>query len=175
MIRLAGFTVLTVALVGVASPIAPHADQQPVASWNAAQASRARSCAAKAAGDYGFQCHGSAFTGSIHEPVTFVGTVTGTDDGFYEGYGTFNSSGGSASSHVAGQATFRPGCFGHVDYTTNEILLPGGGTIPLPPVSFDFISVDGGNEILGTGVANPPGATGDFVPRLTCRLVRTGR
>jgi hypothetical protein len=84
-----------------------------------------------------------------------VGTVSGSDDGSYEGYGTFNTSGGSASTHFSGQASFGRSCFGHVDYTTNEILLPGGGTIALPPVSFDFISVDGGNEILGTGVANP--------------------
>jgi hypothetical protein len=94
---------------------------------------------------------------------------------FHEGYGTFNSSLGSLSLHVAGQATFGRSCFGHVDYTTHEILLPGGGTASLPPISFDFIAVDNGDEILGTGVANPTGATGDLVPRVTCRLVRSGR
>src|SRR5262249_8705485 len=46
----------------------------------------------------------------------------------------------------------------------------GGGTIPIPPISFDFISVDEGGEILGAGVA-PLGVTGDYVPRLACRLV----
>ena len=122
-------------------------------------------------GSYGFQCHGSSFTGTVHEPVTFVGTVDGDGAGTFDGFGTFNSSAGSASTHVRGSGTLSPRCFGHVDYTTNEILLPDGGTVQLPPVSFDFAVVDGGKEILGTGVA-PAGVTGDFVPRLTCRLVR---
>jgi hypothetical protein len=132
-----------------------------------------QSCAAKAAGLYGFQCHGSSFTGAKLEPVTFIGTVAGTESGIYEGSGTFSSSQGSASTHVVGTATFGKNCFGHIDYTTNEIVLPGGGTVPLPPVSFDFIAVDDNREVLGTGVA-PAGVTGDFVPRLTCRLVRIG-
>jgi hypothetical protein len=133
-----------------------------------------QSCAAKAAGLYGFQCHGSSFTGAKLEPVTFIGTVVGNESGVYEGFGTFSSGQGSASTHVVGTATFGKNCFGHIDYTTNEIVLPGGGTVPLPPVSFDFIAVDNNREVLGTGVA-PPGVTGDFVPRLTCRLVRIGR
>jgi hypothetical protein len=129
-----------------------------------------RTCAAQAKGLYGFQCHGSAFNGVAFDQVTFVGTVEGNAKGFYEGYGTFNSDQGSVDTHIAGQATFGRNCFGRVVYTTNEIVLPGGGTIPLPPATFDFIAVDDGNEILGSGVA--PGMTGDFVPRLTCRLVR---
>ena len=133
-----------------------------------------RACIEKAKGPYGFQCHGSAFNGAIFEPVTFVGTVEADDDAVYEGFGTFSSSNGSASTHVKGKATFGRHCFGHVDYTTNEILLPGGGTIPLPPAAFDFAVVDDGREILGTGVA-APGVTGDFVPRLTCRLVKIRR
>ena len=120
---------------------------------------------------YGFQCHGFSFTGSTLEPVTFVGTVRGDGKGFFEGTGTFSSSNGSVSTHVAGQATLLPNCFGHVDYTTNEIVLPNHATIPLPPVSFDYTVVNGGREILGTGVA-PSGTQGDQVPRLTCRLVR---
>jgi len=130
-----------------------------------------RSCAVKAKGLYGFQCHGSAHNGVAFDQVTFIGTVEGDDKGFYEGYGTFSSDQGSVATHVAGMATFGRNCFGRVVYTTNEILLPGGGTIPLPPVTFDFIAVDNSKEILGSGVA--PGMTGDFVPRLTCRLVRT--
>ncbi|HEY3179679.1 MAG TPA: hypothetical protein VGL25_12445 [Casimicrobiaceae bacterium] len=141
------------------------------ASW--ADNDGPQSCAAKAAGLYGFQCHGSSFTGAKLEPVTFVGTVVGDASGVYEGFGTFNSSLGSVSTHVVGTASFGKNCFGHIDYTTNEIVLPGGGTVPLPPVSFDFISVDNNRETLGTGVA-PAGVTGDFVPRLTCRLVRIG-
>jgi hypothetical protein len=89
--------------------------------------------------------------------VTFVGTVAGDESGVYEGSGTFNSSQRSASTHVVGTATFGKNCFGHVDYTTNEIVLPGGGTVPLPPVSFDFIAVDNNREVLGTGVAPPGG------------------
>lgn len=130
-----------------------------------------RTCAAKAKGVYGFQCHGSAFNGVAFDQVTFVGTVDGNDKGFYEGYGTFNSNLGTVSTHIAGQATFGKNCFGRIVYSTNEIVLPGGGTIPLPPAIFDFVAVDDANEILGTGVA-PAGMTGDAVPRLTCRLVR---
>ena len=129
-----------------------------------------RTCAAQAKGLYGFQCHGSAYNGVEFDQVTFVGTVEGNAKGFYEGYGTFNSDQGSVDTHVAGQATFGRNCFGRIVYTTNEIVLPGGGTIPLPPATFDFIAVDDSKEILGSGVA--PGMTCDFVPRLTCRLVR---
>ena len=129
-----------------------------------------RTCAAKAKGLYGFQCHGNAFNGVEFDQVTFVGTVEGDQKGFYEVYGTFNSDQGSADTHLAGQATFGRNCFGRIVYTTNEIVLPGGGTIPLPPATFDFIGVDDNNEVLGSGVA--PGMTGDLVPRLTCRLVR---
>ena len=80
-----------------------------------------QSCAAKASGLYGFQCHGSSFTGAKLEPVTFIGTVVGNESGVYEGFGTFSSSQGSASTHVVGNATFGKNCFGHIDYTTNEI------------------------------------------------------
>ena len=45
----------------------------------------------------------------------------------------------------------------------NEILLPNGGVVPLPTVSFDFAVVDDGHEIFGTGVA-PPGVAGNLVP-----------
>ena len=124
---------------------------------------------------YGFQCHGYADVGAGMEPVTFVGTVRGNGQGFFEGLGTFNSSGGSASTHVAGNGTQLPRCFGHVNYTTNEILLRHGGTVPLPPIAFDYTTVDSGNEILGTGVAAPAGGTGNLVPRLTCRLVRVAK
>lgn len=42
----------------------------------------------------------------------------------------------------------------------------------LPPVAFDFVVVNDRPELLGTGVAVPPDAQGDLVPRLTCRLVK---
>ncbi|HMF59133.1 MAG TPA: hypothetical protein VK595_02105 [Vicinamibacterales bacterium] len=153
-------------LAAFASPMAAGIENQRLHGQN--------SCAVKAQGVYGFQCHGSAFNGNVFEPVTFVGTVEGSSRGFYEGFGTFNSSNGSFSTHVAGQAKYGPNCFGHVDYTTNEILLPNGEVIRLEPISFDFAVVDDGHEILGTAVA-PPGVTGDLVPRLTCRLVKLER
>ena len=122
---------------------------------------------------YGFQCHGSTTqNGATLEQVTFIGTVRGDGRGFFDGRGTFNSSLGSLSTHVFGRGTLLPGCFGHVNYK-NELVTPQG-TSPLPPVSFDYTVVKGGEEILGTGVATPPGdAVGVLVPRLTCRLVRT--
>ena len=131
-----------------------------------------RFCALKSAGTYGFQCTGSTSLapGAPAEPVTFIGTVVGRDDGFYEGGGTINSSQGSNRSHVAGYAIFSDNCFGRVTYTTNEIILPDGTKIALPPLVIDFVSVNDFNEILGTPVA--PGSTGDAVPRLACRLVR---
>jgi hypothetical protein len=129
-----------------------------------------RTCAAQAKGLYGFQCQGNSFNGVEFDQVTFVGTVDCNAKGFCEGYGTFNSDLGSLDTHIAGQGTFGRNCFGRVVYTTNEIVLPGGGTVPLPPASFDFIAVDDSKEILGSGVA--PGMTGDAVPRLNCRLVR---
>ncbi len=131
----------------------------------------AETCALRAQGIYGFQCQGSTSTGGPAEPVTFVGTVEGRYDAFYEGYGTFNSSLGSAPTHVAGFATFGQNCMGRIAYTTNEILLPGGGSVPLPPLVIDFVPVNNFDEILGTPVA-APGVTGDAVPRMTCRLVR---
>ena len=141
----------------------------------AAAADNTRACIAKTTGVYGFQCHGSVSVsiGGPLEPVTFVGTVEGDREAVFEGYGTFNSSNGSASTHVKGNATFGRNCFGHVLYTTNDVLDPDGNILfSLPPVAFDFAVVDEGQEILGSGVAYPPGVTGDFVPRLTCRLVK---
>jgi hypothetical protein len=145
----------------------------------------ANACFAMAKGAYGFSCIGSASTGATLEPISFGGVVEGSATGFYEGYGTFNSSSGSVHTHVAGQATYGKNCeghadceavtarncWGHIDYTTNEILVPGG-VIPLPPVSVDFAVVDGGREILGTPVPSIPGVVGDFVPRFACRLVK---
>ena len=145
----------------------------------------ANACFAMAKGAYGFSCIGSAFTGASLEPISFGGVVEGSATGFYEGYGTFNSSSGSAHTHVAGQATYGKNCeghadceavtarncWGHIDYTTNDLLLPGA-VKSLGTVSVDFAVVDGGREILGTPVPSVPDLTGDFVPRFTCRLVK---
>lgn len=126
-------------------------------------------------GTYGFQCHGYSNVGSGLEPVTFVGTLRGDGRGLFEGYGTFNSSTGSASTHVKGTGNLSAQCFGHVRYGINEVLFPGGGTYPLAPIAFDYTAVSGGKEILGTAVAEPEGGVGSSVPRLTCRLVDTRR
>lgn len=128
-------------------------------------------CIAKTAHAYGFHCWGSANFGAGFEVANFVGTVEGNGKGVFEGNGTVSFSGGSFSTHFAGPATFGRYCSGRVQYTTNEIVLPDGGVIPLGPATFDFATVEGGKEILGASVA-PFGVTGDQVPRLTCRLVR---
>lgn len=161
-----------------AAPIAAVAD-------GPSHHANANACFAMGKGAYGFNCVGSAFTGAALEPIGFGGVVEGSATGFYEGYGTFNSSNGLWHTHFAGQVNYgnnceghadceaatRKNCWGHIDYTTNEILVPGG-VKPLPPVSVDAAVVDGGREILGTAVPIPPGLTGDFVPRFTCRLVK---
>ena len=94
---------IAIAVGCMASPLA-NAIDAALSSSLASAASRV--CAVQSRGSYGFQCFGSAFTGAVAEPVTFVGTVDGDANGFYEGYGTFSSSAGSASTHVAGTATF---------------------------------------------------------------------
>src|SRR4051812_32558055 len=75
-----------------------------------------RACAAKTRGPYGFQCSGTASTQVGFEPVTFIGTVAGSSTGFFDGVGTFNSSGGSSTIHSRGQAVFQDRCFGHIQY-----------------------------------------------------------
>ena len=147
-----------------------------VAAAPAAADRTGNSCIAKTKGPYGFHCHGSTLVGNPQAgfqfgPVTVVGIVEGDGAGIFEGTNTFTSWLGSTSTHFKGAATFGKNCFTHVDYTTNEIVLPDGSTIPLPPASFDAAVVDDGRELLGAGVA-PPGVTGDQVPRLVCRLVR---
>lgn len=137
--------------------------------------SNGHSCIAEAKGFYGFQCHGSVSNGAGGlEPATFVGTVEGDRNAVYEGHGQFNSGAGSVFTHFVGKASFGDKCFGHIQYDI-EILSGAGSPIPLPPIAFDFITVDGGREILGTGAPVSRMAQGDAVPRLTCRLVKIPR
>ena len=75
----------------------------------------ANACFAMAKGAYGFSCIGSAFTGATLEPISFGGVVEGSATGFYEGYGTFNSSNGSAHTHFSGQVNYGKNCEGHAD------------------------------------------------------------
>jgi hypothetical protein len=130
-----------------------------------------RACSARTLGPYGFQCNGYANVGAGLEPVTFVGTVSGSPTGVFDGYGTFSSSLGSNRMHSIGQAIFQDRtCFGHIQY--QQFLVTPGGEIDLhQPLDIDFTTVDGGFEILGTPVALP-GATGAGVPRMSCRLVK---
>ena len=130
-------------------------------------------CAAKTSKTYGFQCQGQAqlSPGLGLEPITLVGTVTGSRSGVFDGYGTLNSgSFGTLRQHLRGPAQFQDRtCFGHIQYRV-FIALPGGGDGPeLPPLDIDFTVVSGGNEILGAPTGY--GATGADVPRLVCRLI----
>jgi len=133
------------------------------------------SCAAKTSKTYGFQCQGQAqlSPGLGLEPVTFVGTVTGSRSGVFDGYGTLNSSFGTLRQHLQGPAQFQDRtCFGHIQYKV-WIALPTGNGPELPPLDVDFTVVAGGNEILGTPTGY--GATGADVPRLVCRLLNVVR
>jgi len=161
MTRLITLASSAIVLLAIAAPVAADGDA---------------ACIAKTKGPYGFVCQGNVLVGNPQAgfqfgPVTFLGLVEGDGTGSFEGTGTFNSWLGSLSTHFKGPAKFGPNCSGRVDYTTYEIVLPDGSTVPLPPVSFDFATVDSGHELLGAGVA-PFGVTGDAVPRLACRLVR---
>jgi hypothetical protein len=130
------------------------------------------SCAAKTSNTYGFQCQGQAqlIPGAGLEPITLVGTVTGSRSGVFDGYATLNSgSFGSLRQHLHGPAEFQDKtCFGHIQYKV-FIALPGGDGPELPPLDIDFTTVAGGDEILGTPTGY--GAVGANVPRLACRLV----
>lgn len=129
-----------------------------------------RYCSAKTNAAYGFQCTGYSNVGAGLEPVSFVGTVAGSETGYFDGFGTFSSSLGSNRTHAKGQATFQDrACFGHIQY--QQFLVLPSGEVPLPPLDIDFATVDGGFETLGTPVA-VMGVTGAGVPRMACRLVR---
>jgi hypothetical protein len=130
-------------------------------------------CAAKTSQTYGFQCQGQTqlIPGAGLEPITFVGTVSGSHSGVFEGYGTLNSSSfGTFRQHFRGPAEFQDRtCFGHIQYKV-WIALPSGDGPELPPLDIDFAVIAGGDEILGTPTGY--GAVGPNVPRVACRLVK---
>lgn len=130
-------------------------------------------CSAQTKSTYGFQCQGYSNVGAGLEPVTFVGTASGSTKGVFDARGVFNSSQGSNHVHAVGQAVFQDStCFGHIQYQ-QSLVLPDGTEIDLhSPLDIDFATVDNASEILGTVSATLPGATGDLVPRMSCRLVR---
>ena len=148
----------------------------PVAALAVGGSSAQHFCSVKTNNWYGFQCQGYSNVGAGLEPVTFVGTVAGSNTGVFDGYGTFSSSLGSSRQHAVGQAIFQDkSCFGHIQYQI-KLVLPDGSELDvgIPPLDIDFTVVNGGFEILGTPVALP-GVTGDAVPRMSCRLVNTQR
>jgi len=132
-----------------------------------------QACSARTNAIYGFQCTGYSNVGAGLEPVTFVGTVSGSPTGIFDGYGTFSSSGGSNRTHATGQATFKDKtCFGHIQYKQLAVFPDESEhDVGIPPLDIDFATVDNGFEILGTPVALS-GVTGAGVPRMACRLVK---
>jgi len=62
-------------------------------------------CSHKTNRTYGFICQGFALVNPNVglEPITQVGTVTGSPTGFFEGYGTISASIGSLRQHLRGQ------------------------------------------------------------------------
>ena len=134
-------------------------------------------CVAKTAHVYGFHCWGSANFGAGFEVANFVGTVEGNGKGVFEGYGTVSSSAGSFATHFAGPATFGRHCSGRVQYTTNEILLPGGGVVPLGPAIVRFCDGrrwqrDSRRERRAFRRDGRPGATPDLPVGTSARLKR---
>ena len=110
-------------------------------------------CAAKTSKTYGFQCQGQAqlIPGAGLEPITLVGTVSGSRSSVFDGYATLNSgSFGTLRQHLHRPADFQDRtCFGHIQYKV-FIALPSGDGPELPPLDIDFTTVAGGDEILGT-------------------------
>lgn len=156
------FAVLAAGLALIAQPA--------VASDNPIQ----RGCAAKTRMTYGFQCTGWAATvdPNVLEPVSFVGTVSGSASGRFDGTGVFNSSFGRVRQHFSGPALFIDRhCSGSIAYDV-KVLLPNGDDGPsLPGLYIDFVTVRDGREILGVPSNPTAGAVGAAVPRMNCRLV----
>ncbi len=127
-------------------------------------------CSVKTRGPYGFQCQGSADLGGGIGPATLVGTVAGSDTGFFDGGGIFTTPGSSLRIHAKGQANFQDStCFGHIQYQQFIVLPDGSDGSQLPPLDIDFATVEGGLEILGTpnSIGGVPGNV-----FMSCRLVK---
>lgn len=105
-------------------------------------------CSAKTDYTYGFQCQGHSNVGAGLEPVTLVGTGSGSKAGVFDGFGMFSSSLGSARQHAVGQAVFQDKtCFGHIQYQIKAVL-PSGTELDvgIPPLDIDFTVVNDGLE-----------------------------
>ena len=130
-------------------------------------------CGARTKGPFGFQCHGSATVSAAGlEPVTFLGTVNGSNSGRFNGTGTFSSSLGSARQRVVGDAVFADrSCSGQISYTVYLLGPNGEDLFPLPDkLDINFVTVNDFKEILGAPYS--PSGVGPVVPRLVCRLVK---
>jgi hypothetical protein len=142
----------TIAMLAAASTLA----SLPPAASAGGEGSVQRVCAARTSGTYGFQCQGLASVGAGLEPVTFLGTVSGSASGLFEGTGVFSSSLGSARQRVTGVAQFYDHtCAGHIQYRIFLLGPTGQDLLELAPLDIDFVTVAGGREVLGTPNALP--------------------
>lgn len=143
---------------------------------SAADSSIQRSCSAKTRMTYGFQCQGWAAVADPNalEPVSFVGTVSGSSSGRFDGTGVFNSTFGRLPQNFSGQGIFTDRqCSGSIAYDVWVRLPNGDNGPPLPGLYVDFVTVRGGREILGVPSNPVGGAVGAAVPRMNCRLVQS--
>ena len=131
-------------------------------------------------GLYGISCVGALQPGpgTTFGPAAMVGYIRGDGHGRFFGDVSLNTGApiGTIHEKVDGHSSVDPsrGCIATVVYDKNSIeVAPGVWSPPgsAPPLIADFAIVEGGHEILGLPVQ--PGAAGDAVPRLACRLVRT--
>lgn len=132
-------------------------------------------------GLYGISCVGALQPGpgTPFGPAAMVGYIRGDGRGRFFGDVSLNTGApiGTIHEKVDGHSTVDPsrGCIATVVYDNNSIELPGGVWSPpgsAPKLIADFVIVEGGHEILGLPIE--PGQAGDAVPRLACRLVKTG-
>ena len=79
----------------------------PLATLAVGTNSAQQSCSAKTKDLYGFQCQGYSNVGAGLEPVTFIGTVAGSETGVFDGYGTFSRASDRADSTRWGRPSSR--------------------------------------------------------------------
>jgi len=156
-----------VAVFGLARAAAHDDDGQNVCSFRSTE------------GLYGISCVGALQPGpgTPFGPAAMVGYIRGDGRGRYFGDVSLNTGASIGTIHekVDGHSTIDPtrGCIATVTYDNNQIEVAQGVWVPGPPLIADFVIVEGGHEILGLPIQ--PGQSGDAVPRLACRLVKTTR
>jgi hypothetical protein len=131
-------------------------------------------------GLYGISCVGSLQPGpgAPFGPASMVGYIRGDGHGRFFGDISLNTGApiGTIHEKIDGHATVDParGCIGTVVYDNNSIeIAPGVFSPPgtAPKLTAEFAIIEDGHEILGLPVE--PGQSGDALPRLACRLVKT--